>query len=622
MQLESQIIGYQLLLEGALSDRRYLKNGRPAKYHKRSVTLGFEISVSPTRDTHERAAAVVEVEVGSGAGAQNACAPTIKTLLPQEKTYNVASITDKSGSIGAGAILGVVNAGGSFLWGRKKFFIVQDQDTLAFHGGVVGPIANCSNIVPTVGSAVERRKFSWRFKPVLGRKYVRAGIRQVFVQIAFPVEPNNAGIGRVKVKSQWVEVDKKTGAIAEAIGSPEQQAETVIPDLVAAPGFQVSEIERAGVGRYRTEVRGTFHPGSIVRVGDKALGEGSVGFHLGPRSLHFEAGFEDLAKSRAWLAERDGEQTELCKTKTNPVGNDICYCSTKNSPEAYSVLEAKVAPSSDEEATIHIKLDKTPPSLMGRSSPAYFARLGAKIVDRDKILLGAAQKELQIRAKRTDLKGVDHIELVAPFYRLCDPPPSKLTFDTYFAVTKVDVVSRNSKEVTLSFFGEHLPGVAVVSPVAAPLVPSPGQKPGKIGDRGTVAFTKLSAKSLDGVETLILRKGTGQPLVVPVPAKAKGKEPQQPKVNAGAALKIGEVGSYTLTGTLLDTVEKVTWSADGKTGELKPVKKSAGSITINLPTAFVAGSKPPRTLKFEFKNGKPATVAVDVVDHRVASTTK
>jgi len=91
MQLNYEIANLELLLEGSLSDK-YVSGTRMLK---RRTTLGFNISIS-TRNEYKDAVAVVEVEVESPKD-QNLNPterPGITALLPREKTYNVASITD------------------------------------------------------------------------------------------------------------------------------------------------------------------------------------------------------------------------------------------------------------------------------------------------------------------------------------------------------------------------------------------------------------------------------------------------------------------------------------------------------------------------------------------------
>src|ERR1700733_5319169 len=104
MQLNDDIAGYQLLLEGSLSDR-FVQNQNIIKPR---TTIGFPISIAP-QSRYENAVAVVEVEVQNPEQALSEEPPTITIILPRENTYNVAALTDNSKSIGAGAVIHAVS---------------------------------------------------------------------------------------------------------------------------------------------------------------------------------------------------------------------------------------------------------------------------------------------------------------------------------------------------------------------------------------------------------------------------------------------------------------------------------------------------------------------------------
>ncbi len=55
----------------------------------------------------------------------------ITTLLPREKTYNVASISENNISLGGGIATQVLGVSGSWFRGHKTYYVVQDQDTVA-----------------------------------------------------------------------------------------------------------------------------------------------------------------------------------------------------------------------------------------------------------------------------------------------------------------------------------------------------------------------------------------------------------------------------------------------------------------------------------------------------------
>src|SRR5205085_11130774 len=56
---------------------------------------------------------------------------SIMTLLPTEKTYNVAKITSHQGSFGAGVALEPVTAGVNTGRSKDRLYLAKDTDTLA-----------------------------------------------------------------------------------------------------------------------------------------------------------------------------------------------------------------------------------------------------------------------------------------------------------------------------------------------------------------------------------------------------------------------------------------------------------------------------------------------------------
>src|SRR6202011_2523006 len=122
--------------------------------------LGFSVNFSQGK-RYKNALAVVEVEVQrpNELNRLSEEPPSITALLPREKTYNVAAIKDRMTSLGAGVVTSVVSGGASWTGGRKTFYIVQDQDTVALMQPATDPKKDTA--------------FSWQFRPVLGESFVR-----------------------------------------------------------------------------------------------------------------------------------------------------------------------------------------------------------------------------------------------------------------------------------------------------------------------------------------------------------------------------------------------------------------------------------------------------------------
>src|SRR6266496_3689356 len=106
-------------------------------------------------------------------------------------------------SIGGGLVTQAFSIGGSFLWGSKRFYVVQDQDTIA----------------SMVSEAGDKTVFQWQFRPVLGRRVVREGLRQTFVQLALPILESQGCRGTVTIRTYWRKYDRNKNVLKDVIAS-------------------------------------------------------------------------------------------------------------------------------------------------------------------------------------------------------------------------------------------------------------------------------------------------------------------------------------------------------------------------------------------------------------------
>jgi hypothetical protein len=300
MQLTAEINGLRLMLAGDLSGhfRRY------ADMTKFKTTLGFPITITPDPQYKDKVA-VVEVEVERSRPDGKTVAdepPLITALLPREKTYNVAAITDSSVSVGGGVATQILGFSGSWLRGHKTYYLVQDQDTVA------------TTFQPTTP---ERIGFIWEFRPVLGQHYVRSGLKQTFVQLAFDA-PDDAGegeIGRVYVRTYWRDYDRKRGIHKQIVpGSLHLAMQPFdIPRYSLATklsAFTGQDLEDIGDGQVLIRLRGRYLPGTYVRIGSKIINGLPELLHE-HQSLRFVAPIGWLATRPVWIVAHDGTEVPL-----------------------------------------------------------------------------------------------------------------------------------------------------------------------------------------------------------------------------------------------------------------------------------------------------------------------
>jgi hypothetical protein len=180
-----QIVNLRLLLDRSLSDRINEKqDGTPTR---EQVVIGFQISIDAA---HKDAVAEAEITV-AGQGV------SLVSLLPRDKTYNVASVTKDSKAVDVGAVVQFVGVGVAAGKTQESLYLVKDTDTVALER-------------PATGSNI---KFAWQFRPVLGRRTVEPGMRQVYALVSVPKGGSAARELKVTATTKWRRYDRKTKSV-------------------------------------------------------------------------------------------------------------------------------------------------------------------------------------------------------------------------------------------------------------------------------------------------------------------------------------------------------------------------------------------------------------------------
>ena len=195
MNLSYQIINLQMLLDRALSDRIYPQDSGGGT--RLQTVLGFNVSLDPPRTAND-AVAVVEVTLKSDPGGDI----SLVALMPQEKTYNSAALSSKSNAYSGAAMAGAFQVSGGVRKRSQVFYLYKDVDTLSYERMTLD------------GSIV----FGWMFRPVLGRRSVTPGFKQLFAVFALPrtdcIDPAKDDACAVKVtpkvRTYWKKYDRNT----------------------------------------------------------------------------------------------------------------------------------------------------------------------------------------------------------------------------------------------------------------------------------------------------------------------------------------------------------------------------------------------------------------------------
>lgn len=326
MQLSYQMMNLQLLLQGSLDDD-YTPDGNA----KRHVTLGFPITVTTPKE-HLDEVAEVSVSVcnaalpngpppmaPASALEKDGSAPSLRTIIPQEKTYNVASIVSKSTQLGVGAIVAnVLNVGASFLYGHQTYYLVRQQDTVALErsepvGVVEDEKGKAPKLVPlSCRDGLDPLTFAWQFRPVLGQRTVEQGQKQALAQVSLaPLDaaPDQTPSAAVAVSTCWRKYHAETGTTGETSSCVYQHFS--VPILYKTLLIHNIRPTDNGDGSVTTLVDGTFPAGTRVGIGDTYLSEATAGFENTGAHLRFTAPTQLVGPKYLRLIAPDGAENNL-----------------------------------------------------------------------------------------------------------------------------------------------------------------------------------------------------------------------------------------------------------------------------------------------------------------------
>jgi len=382
MQLTYEIANLRLLLQGSLNDR-FIPGSRILKQH---ATVGFPISIEPPNDPrYKNAVAEITVIVTTGpvfnssepttteVDAKEPCSgvlrltvvaknsgdcPTYKSgkpdsskpivegkcpdppgliaILPREKTYNVTNIQASNVNLAGAVTAKVVTVGATWSHQYKTFYVVQAQDTVAFE--TEPRLREDLNGLNDFSTA-----FGWQFRPVLGEKRVRSGLRETFAQLSFQVPEYPAAklYGYVTVLAKWRSYDPKTGAVGDEIHdrayeqhlrreyeSFEKQptissTDNKVPSVQWLGAWKLYQFdltpelpdvdwEDIGGGKISITANGRYLPGTNVIVGSSSIGSSSTDFLYDPERIRFVASAAQLITSNdVYVEEQGGKVTRL-----------------------------------------------------------------------------------------------------------------------------------------------------------------------------------------------------------------------------------------------------------------------------------------------------------------------
>ena len=213
VNLTYQIFNIQMILDRSISDR--LRD----QYPRLQVLLGFDVTLDPLREAVD-SAAIVEVSVRMHGSEEPV---SVVALMPQEHTYNAAALSTKSSAFGGSAVTQIATVAYSSRRRSQTYYLFRDSDTVAFERGLHvprRPTQDEANTTCTIDQVPETH-FGWQFRPVLGRRSVSPGSRQMFAVLALPatdLPTESAAVENleIRVKTHWRKYDRSTLTTTEA----------------------------------------------------------------------------------------------------------------------------------------------------------------------------------------------------------------------------------------------------------------------------------------------------------------------------------------------------------------------------------------------------------------------
>lgn len=202
VNLTYQVFNLRMLLERSLTDRLITESAPSPKGSTRlQAVIEFDVTLDPPKEAKD-SAAIVEITIEPVDKTFDRPKLSLVAVMPQEKTYNSAALNTHDNAFGGSAVAKMITVGYTERHRGQVFYLFRDNDTMAFQRMPSDPDNH-----PDI-------KFGWQFRPVLGRRSVSPGTRQMFAIIALPdsdepTEMNSFNL-RVHIDTYWKHYDHRS----------------------------------------------------------------------------------------------------------------------------------------------------------------------------------------------------------------------------------------------------------------------------------------------------------------------------------------------------------------------------------------------------------------------------
>jgi hypothetical protein len=603
VQLNSEVAGLALMMEGPVTDRAYpveLPDHSFAYVQKHHLTLGIPITLTPS-DKDRNAAAEIVLTFSPNPEQGPVGPAKITAILPQAKTYNTATITNKSVSLGGGIVTGVLTAGVNFLWQKQTYYIVQAQDTVAFQ-------------LPPDPANPDSISFGWDLRPVLGNPTVAAGMRTLFVQLAVPGEGISSEFGSVTVTTRWKQITKKTNLI-----SSDSFDEAVITHPIKifdpSPRANVQGIDDPvdnGDGSVSVHVKSNFFPESTyLKIGGVTIPQGAANavFNLNADSIDFTAPAPLLATQKAFLMDQTGNAAELVDSRVGASDKEKCLLVANAEASPESTTSAKVTATltltrGKGNCDTYISADQQPADLhlIAILGSTVFGYRNAPITyDQD-------NKTISFHAPLDLVKTSPRLIVKRLFWGRPLMDEHALEFLPIPVIDKATVVKKGKDNLEIALMGSNLMDLSAFQGAD---FNADGKNCEKkkfgFGDTNISRMLCVPASMLTAMTQIPLTTKRGDIQLVALPTATKAASDSGPKLTPQGNLVAGKAVNLTVKGSKLEAFDHVEIAKKKVPAELATDKQS---IVVHLTADLVKAPK--IVLVFFFKGVANVSYTVNV----------
>lgn len=561
-------------------------------------------------------------------------APSLVSLMPQSKTYNVATIRKSTKSLGLGTVSKILNVGIGASQANETLYLVKDIDTVALGGT----------------SKESELSFGWQFRPVFDRRSIDPGVRQVFAVLALPNSALTDFVGKFEIETCWRRFDRAAfNRKAGMVGDPVPYSCNRIEDLeIIIPRASILEEnlrpkvtalhwDDAGGGNILVRVDGEgFIPGTGVIIGDTTLQQGAGLTFQGESKLRFISSAARLSSvGTPLLVGRYGDPKALLKpgfinplaAKDPSYGLDITHINYLIEDASNTRVQIFLTSRSGKTPKLSRPIAVIGSRVFGLSDSPFRTQL-AQICKRGKETL-----VLSIDGRSLEPKGSDEctrsgtildtrmLDLIAPrqllseakkivvkdlFLGSCYEDDDFIGLAERFSATKVDILSSDETGTEIAISGRNFLDDLTVRANGRNF----SREQGNLTILSTtLAHLKLTAQEFKGLQRIIVNQANGEPFVLEI--KTPPAPSPKPVVNQASIPQVltGDITTIRIKGANFTSIASVRFIGDQKLDFVSDEGGETLDIQLTEAVTRLAGEK---ELTFVLKDGKTTPFKLNV----------